>query len=126
MSFPFPGKSASLTVGGTAKPLDKVDFAVDGKPIDFTNFTSSGWQEVTGGVKSVKITASGPYNGLASAGSAGDPTGTSIAFVFAFGGTGPTLTITALLSKFTASTDINGVGQCSYEADSTGVPTLAY
>ncbi len=126
MAFPFPGKSAALSIGGTAKPLDKFDIAVDGKPIEYTNFTSAGWQEIVGGIKSAKITASGPYNGIASGASAGDLTGTAVDFIPNFGSSGPTFTIHALISKFTASTDVNGVGQCSIEADSTGAQTMTY
>lgn len=126
MAYPFAGKSASITVGGTAKPLDKFEVSIDGAPIDYTNFTSSGWQLLTGGVKKAKISASGPYNGIASAGSAGDVAGTSVAFVLDFGSSGPSLTITALLSKINASTDVNGIAQISYEADSTGAPTITY
>ena len=56
MAFPFPGKAASLSVGGTAKPLDKFDVVVDGNPVEFSNFTSAGWKEFIGGLKGAKIT----------------------------------------------------------------------
>ncbi len=126
MSFPFPGKVAVFTVGATAKSLDKFEVSVDGAPIDWTNFNSGGWQALTGGVKKAKISASGPYDGKASASAAGDVAGTVITFIADFGSSGPALTISALLSKFSMSTDVNGIAQCNYEADSTGVPTIVY
>jgi len=126
MAYPFTGKDASITVGGTAKPLDTFEVSVDGGPIDYTNFTSLGWQALIGGIKGAKITASGPYNGIASGAAAGDLAGTLVAFVVSFGGTGPTLTFTALLSKVSVSTNVRGVAQINYEADSAAVPTLTY
>lgn len=126
MAYPYPGKNASITVGGTAKPLDTFEVSIDGAPIDYTNFTSGGWQALTSGVKSAKITASGPYNGIASAGAAGDVAGTSVTFVCDCGDDSPVLTIAAFLTKVSISTEVRGVAQINYEADSTGVPTLTY
>ena len=41
MAF-FPGKTASISIGGTAKPLSACDFSINGEPVDTTNFTSGG------------------------------------------------------------------------------------
>lgn len=125
MAF-FPGYEASITIGGTAKPLDAFEISVNGNIIDTSNFTSGGWAENYQGLKDADITASGPYNGIASGAAASDAAGTSVAFVLDFGGTGPTLTITARIETVKIGTQVRDVGKINYTAKSNGVPTLTY
>jgi hypothetical protein len=124
---PFPGKSATLSVGGTSKPLDEVSLSIEGEEIDFTNFLSSGWRELTQGIRFVDLEAAGPYNGIAVGASGGDALASpNVTFIFAFGGAGPTITIPALLVKTPVKTAVRDIGRISYTAKSTGAVTLSY
>lgn len=122
----YPGNAASITIAATAKPLDQFEVSINGEPVDTTNFTSGGWAENWLGIKDAEITFSGPYNGVTSGATASDAVGTSVTFVLAFGGGGPSLTIPARLANAKLSTDVKGVAKISGTAKSNGVPTLTY
>lgn len=126
MAF-YAGKSSTISIAGTSKPLDTMEISIDGEPVDVTNFTSSGWQELLtgGGIRSADITASGPYNGIASGASASDPVTSNVAFILTFAA-GPALTVTAQLISVKPSVNVRGAAQVTYTARSTGVPTLSY
>lgn len=126
MAF-FAGKTYSISIGASVKPLDKVELSIDGEAVDVTNFLSGGWRELLlgGGVKSVDITASGPYNGVAVGATAGDHVTDNVVFIFTYA-SGPAITLTAQLDKVSLPIDVKGAGQITYTAKSTGVPTLAY
>lgn len=123
MAF-YPGRAASITIGGTAKPIDTLEFKPLADVVDTTNFTSSGWETNEMGVKHVEISASGPYNGLASGGTATDAVGTSVAFVFDAGDGAKT--VTARLSETPIVSEVRGVARISYKATSNGTPTITY
>lgn len=128
MAF-FPGRAATLTIGGTAKPVDTVEFSVNGEPVDVTNFTSTGWQENELGIKSVKMTISGPYNGLGSGGSASDFVGSAATIVFDCDGAGSgtaALTVAGRIIDAKISTSVRGAAQIAYQFESNGTPTLTY
>jgi hypothetical protein len=127
MAF-FPGRASTLTVASTAKPIDTVEFTINGELADVTNFTSAGWQENELGIKSVKITCSGPYNSIGSGASQSDFVGASATVAFDLDGGGATasLSITGRVSDFKVTTDVRGVARANYVIDSTGAPTLTY
>lgn len=127
MAF-YPGRAASFSIAGTAKPIDKVEFDVTGELADVTNFTSTGWQENELGIKSVKITASGPYNSIGSSGSQSDFVGASASMVFDIDGAGAiaSLTVSCRITSAKISTDVRGAARIDYTMESTGAPTLLY
>lgn len=126
MAF-FAGKTYTISIAGTAKPLDKVEVDINGEKVDVTNFSSAGWQELLagGGIKSVKITASGPYNGVASGATTGDHVTDTVAIICTYSA-GPALTISCQLLDVKLPIDVRGAGQISYELESTAAPTLLY
>lgn len=128
MAF-YPGRNASMSIAGTAKPIDSVEFTVNGEIVDVTNFTSTGWQENELGIKKVDITCSGPYNGIGSASSASDFVGASATLAFDCDGAGSgttALSLSCRISDFKITTDVRGVARANYTATSTGTPTLTY
>lgn len=128
MAF-FPGRAATLTVAGTAKPIDTIEFNVNGEPVDVTNFTSAGWQEIELGIKAVKLTMSGPYNGIGSGAAASDFVGASATVVFDCDGAGigtAAMTVVGRITSAKISTTVRGAAQIAYEFESNGVPTLTY
>ena len=127
MAF-YPGRSASLSVAGTSKPCDSVEFTIVGEPADTTNFTSTGWQENELGIKSVKVNASGPYNSIGSGAAQSDFVGASASIIFDIDAAGAVgaLTVTGRVTEFKITTDVRGVARANYVIDSTGAPTLTY
>lgn len=127
MAF-FVGREATMSIAGTAKPIDTVEFSVNGEMVDVTNFTSTGWQENLLGIKKATITASGPYNSIGSGAAQSDFVGASATMAFDIDGAGATasLSITGRVSDFKVSTDVRGAARANYTIESTGAPTLLY
>lgn len=127
MAYPYAGKSGSVTIGGTAKPLAEWTVEIDGDPIDYTNFTSSGWRQFVCGLKKATIKASGPYNGVATGAAASDASGGTATFLLDPGSSAPTFTFTsALMTKHTIRQTVEGVAMIDYEAVAVSAPTLSY
>jgi hypothetical protein len=116
MAF-FAGKSGTITIGGTARPL--TDWSIDVKTdsLDVTNFTSGGWQELLGGIYSIDISASGPYNGTS-----GVTQGTAVALVLDVdgAGAGPSFSGNALVTSVKIDQSVKDVAKISYSASSSG------
>lgn len=127
MAF-YVGRSASMSIAGTAKPIDTVEFSINGEMVDVTNFTSSGWQELESGIKKATITASGPYNSIGSGIAQSDFVGASATMAFDIDSAGAiaALSITGRVSDFKISTDVRGAARANYTIESTGAPTLVY
>lgn len=120
MAF-YSGRTGSITVGGSSQPLNQwgLDYKCD--PIETTNFDSKGFAEHVYGIRSVDISASGPYDGSAG----GQPgTGDSVAFVLNTGTGGPSFTIPAVLTSVKIDVDVKDVAKISYTATSTGELTI--
>ena len=122
MAF-FVGREGSITISGTAKPLDKWELDIVAEEVETTNFTSSGHRENEMGIRYYDITASGPYNGIAIGASAADVIGTSVVFVLDTGGSGPTITVSGRVTSAKVSTDVRGVARIDYTAKSNGSAT---
>jgi hypothetical protein len=66
----YAGKNGSLSVGGTAYPMDTWSLSIDVDEVEVTNFQSAGQKSLIAGIAGGAVSASGPYNGAApSAGS---------------------------------------------------------
>lgn len=117
----FPGKSGNVSVNGTLQPL--TDWSVDGKtdPIDVTNFLSLGAQENEAGISSLDISASGPYDGGASA-----QPGALVQFVLSCGPAGPNFTVTARVQSIKIDQNVKDVAKISYSAASTGPFSVSF
>lgn len=113
----YVGKSGHILVGGSAKPLTDWSLDVKVDEIDTTNFTSSGWKEVVGGIFSCDVTASGPYNGSSTV-----TQGTAVALVLDVdaGGSGPGFSGSALVTSVKIDTSVKDVAKITYTATSTG------
>lgn len=120
MAF-YVGKFGTVTVGGSQKPLTDWDVDFKAESIDVTNFMSSGWQELLGGIFSAEVTASGPYNGVSSV--------TQGALVLVAldvdgGSAGPTFTGSALATSVKVSQNVKGVAMVNYTFSSSGAWTV--
>lgn len=122
----FAGKYGTVKIGiapGTAMPL--TDWSIDLKTesLDVTNFTSLGWQEVLGGVYSLDISASGPYNGASLI-----TQGALVTFRFDVDDTapaphvpeGPYFTGQAIVTSIKIDQSVKDVAKISYTATSHG------
>lgn len=114
----YVGKSGTITIGGTSRPL--TDWSIDVKTdaLDVTNFTSGGWQEVLGGIFSIDISCSGPYNGTS-----GVTQGTLAAFVLdvdAIGTGGPSFSGNGLVTSVKIDHSVKDVAKISISATSSG------
>ena len=116
MAF-YAGKSGTITVGGTSKPLTDWSIDIKVEAIDTTNFSSGGWQEMVSGIYSVDITASGPYNGTS-----GVTQGTAAAFVLDVDGAGggPSFSGNAIITSLKIETSVKDVAKITYTGVSTG------
>lgn len=123
MAF-YVGRAASISIAGTAKPLDSIEWTPKADAVDTTNFTTSGWQANEMGIKGIDIVASGPYNGFGSGAAASDFVGTAVAFLIDFGDGAKT--VTARITEVPIVTEVRGVAKITYRATSNGTPTVTY
>lgn len=100
MAF-YPGKNASITIGGITYPGDSWGLDDETEEVDVTNFTSGGIQELIAGIDKGTIQVTGVYKGSI-------PTkGATATFVLGIGG-GLTATKLALITKVRTFTDVKG------------------
>lgn len=63
----YAGKNATLSIGGTAYPMDTWSIAIETEEVEVTNFQSGGQKNLIAGIQGGTVSASGPYNGTAPA-----------------------------------------------------------
>ena len=98
MAF-FPGKSASVTIAASARPMDTFEMDFTSEIIDTSNFSSSGYGENVAGMFDINVSWSGPYDAAE-----GVTQGDSVAVTFAAGGAGLSAVITNRVSSIKIAT----------------------
>lgn len=61
----YAGKGGSMTIAGTAYPMDTWSVAYETDEVEVSNFQSSGQKSYIAGMLGGTVTTSGPYNGTA-------------------------------------------------------------